>query len=200
VGRQPSRRAAVRQAVREATEGSGAQVDLRLPVGREALLKALPDASVLFAFRLDEEILEVGTELDWVHLGISGVDQYLPPSVRREGLRLSNTRGIHGRHMTEYILGAILARSNSLFRCRDYQAARRWEPRELLPSLQTVAGTTMGILGLGAVGRELAKASRALGMRARSTSCTAPRTRTRSWGSATGWCCSSRSPARPGAT
>lgn len=165
VGRQPSRKAAVRQAVREATEGTGAQVDLRLPVGRDALLAALPEARVLFAFRLDEEVLAAGADLDWVHLGISGVDQHLPPSIRREGLQLTNTRGIHGRHMTEYILGAILARSNSLFRCRDYQAARRWEPRELLPSLQTVAGTTLGILGLGAVGRELAQAARALGMR-----------------------------------
>lgn len=169
VGRQPSRRAAVRQAVREAFGKLKRTYELRLPVGRNQLLEVLPGAEVLFAFRLDQEILDRGEDLTWVHLGISGVDGHLPPGARREGLRLTNTRGIHGPHMTEYILGVILAHSNRLFRCRDYQWNRRWEPRELLPSLSSVSGTTLGILGLGSVGLELARKAKALDMQVLAT-------------------------------
>ncbi len=165
VGREPSRKAAVRQAVREALGDLPIEPEIRFPVGRPQLLESLPGAEALFAFRLDEEVLQAGSSLRWVHLGISGVDENLPPSSSREGLVLTNSRGLHGPYMTEYVLGVVLARSKCLFQLRDDQREHRWEPRRHLPSIRTVVGTTMGLVGFGAVGRHLAPRAKALGMR-----------------------------------
>lgn len=165
VGREPSRRAALHQAVRDAFEGIPRQFDLRLPVGRSQLLEMLPGSDVLFSFRLDDEILEAGCDLRWIQLGVSGVDQNLPSGIESRKILLTNTRQIHGRHMTEYVLGVILAHSNALFRCRDSQRARSWASRSLLPTISSVQGSTMGILGLGSVGKTLAQAASGLGMR-----------------------------------
>lgn len=165
VGREPARKAAVRQAVRQALVGTPYEAELRLPVGRPQLVESLPGAEVLFAFRLDEEILLTGSDLAWVHLGVSGVDQYLPPAVHRPGLTLTNTRGIHGRHVSEYVLGIILGHARGLFRARDMQWEHDWQPRELVPRIRLVAGTTLGIVGLGASGAELAVHAKALGLK-----------------------------------
>lgn len=173
VGREPSRRAEVRQAVREALEGTNYRADLRLPVGREGVLEALPGAEVFFGFRLDDPMLEAGSDLTWVHLGVSGVDSILPPLASREGLVVTNSRGLHGAYMTEYVLGVILAQSKALFRGRDHQRERDWAPRELLPRIRSVEGGTLGILGLGSVGRHLAPRAQALGMRVIGTKRTA---------------------------
>lgn len=165
VGREPSRRASVRQAVREALEGTAFEPELRLPVGRPQLIEALPGAQVLFSFRLDEEMLLAGKSVRWAHLGVSGVDQHLPPAVHRDDLVLTNCRGIHGRPMAEYVLGVILGHAKGLFRARDMQWDHVWEPRDLVPQIRPVQGTTLGIVGLGASGRELAVLANALGMR-----------------------------------
>lgn len=164
VGREPSNKAAVRQAVRAALEDLPVEPELRLPVGRAQLLEALPGAQVYFGFRLDEEILAAGQDLEWVHLGISGVDSHLPPEAGRKGLLYTNSRGLHGAYMSEYVMGVVLAHSKCLLHFRDEQKERRWDPSRWLPRIRTVEDTTMGLVGLGAVGRHLAPCAKAMGI------------------------------------
>jgi phosphoglycerate dehydrogenase-like enzyme len=166
VGRKPSRIAEIRQAVRKAYQGlEEVNHELRLPTDRQQLLEFLPGTEVLFTFGLDDEILEAGQDLKWIHLGVSGVDRHLVPGVHRPGLQLTNSRGMHTTAMSEFVLAAMFAQGNALLNFRDCQRTRCWEPRKHLPSFRTLAGTTLGILGLGAVGQTLAVKAEALGMR-----------------------------------
>lgn len=131
--------------------------------GARAPREQLAEAQVLITepTSVNEDLLREAPALRWVHMLTSGTDgveglRSLPPEAV-----LTNTRGIHAAAMSEAALMAILALSRDLPRAIRNQALHVWErwPSALLE------GKTVGILGLGAIGRALAVKCSALGMR-----------------------------------
>jgi phosphoglycerate dehydrogenase-like enzyme len=81
---------------------------------------------------------------------------------------LTNGRGLHAVSMAEHALGLMLAFARKLHLSRDLQHARRWGQVGLWtepPPFGQLAGGTLGLVGLGAVGSALAARAAALGMR-----------------------------------
>jgi len=70
---------------------------------------------------------------------------------------------VHGEAIAEHVFALLLAHTRRLREVFQYQDARRWGHREL--TVPAVAGRTMGILGLGTIGAEVARRAVAFGMR-----------------------------------
>jgi len=108
--------------------------------------------------------------LKWVQLHMAGVNAlHDHPLYTKSALPLTTTSGVHAATIAEYALAVMLALAHRVPRMVEWQArggwppdARRWElfvPTEL-------RGATLGIIGYGSIGRELARmATSALGMR-----------------------------------
>jgi phosphoglycerate dehydrogenase-like enzyme len=96
--------------------------------------------------------------LRWVHLVSAGADGY--PAWLFDGVPVSCARGPSAAPMAEYAIAAIFAAAKSL---PDLWVNDPlfWRPRQL----GSVAGSTLGIFGFGAVGRAIAVKALALGMR-----------------------------------
>jgi phosphoglycerate dehydrogenase-like enzyme len=77
------------------------------------------------------------------------------------GITLTCARGTHRVQMSEHILAALFLCSKDLAAIVLDQTERRWR-RRVNP---TLAGATLGILGLGAIGAEVARLASLLGMR-----------------------------------
>lgn len=130
----------------------------------DAMVRLIPTAEVAFTSRLTAEAFEAAPALRWVHSPAAGVGSMLFPAMKASPVVLSNSRGMNAAAVAEHALLLMLAAARRLPEAVRAQAQRRWISSELsgLPSLR---GRTLLIVGLGAIGRELARMASALGMR-----------------------------------
>jgi phosphoglycerate dehydrogenase-like enzyme len=117
-------------------------------------------AEILLTHRISDDSMKKALKLQWIQATTTGVDYLVNlPSLRKEVL-LTSTRGIHGPQMSEMAILLMLALSRNLPRVIQNQARRVWDrwPGKLLYQKKA------GIVGLGAVGKEIAKKCKAFGM------------------------------------
>ena len=130
----------------------------------EAMVRLIPSAEVAFTSRLTEQAFAAAAALRWVHSPAAGVGSLLFPAMRSSPVVLSNSRGMNAVAVAEHALMLMLASARRLPEAVRAQAERRWIANALsgLPSLR---GRTLLVVGLGAIGRELAGMASRLGMR-----------------------------------
>jgi phosphoglycerate dehydrogenase-like enzyme len=136
--------------------------------GREPFLDALPGAQALIGGGLNRDTFPLARELEWVQTASAGVGHLLFPELVESPVVVTNARGVFSVPMAEHVLAVMLALVRKLHLSRDYQRQREWGQRALwldTPGMSELEGRTLGIVGLGSVGSELARRARALGMR-----------------------------------
>ncbi len=108
----------------------------------------------------DALVQEMGN-LRWLHVTRGGVNAYLTAAVKARPIQVTGSKGIHGGVFSEFALASIFALAKKLPQCMEAQRQGKWQ--RLIP--EEVAGKTLGIVGLGTVGSELAVKAKALGLR-----------------------------------
>ncbi len=124
------------------------------------------DAQYLLTYgNFDDEIkaeeLKQLPNLKWIHVLSSGTEQ-LPESVITEkGILITSSKGIHAIPISEYVLYAILhfAKKNTEF--RKLQDEMKWS---YTLDMSEIHGKTLGVLGTGAIGSDIAKKAKTFGM------------------------------------
>ncbi len=147
-----------RDAVTAAIERTGRSV---VHVGAGDLGARLPEIEILFADAPPRTDWSRAQRLRFLQLMGSGVDALWPATGLPDDVVIANARGVHLPEMRDHALALMLALERELPRFAAQQAAREWKP----VAAGTLAGKTVAILGLGEVGRSLAAACAALGMR-----------------------------------
>lgn len=149
---------------------------------RRALERAgLADRMVIEALRFDQQpsqeqlartelmlarqapagLLPKMSRLRWIQAITVGVDGWISLPDLRPDIALTCARGTHRVQMPENILGALFHLTKPYAQAAFDQRERRWVRRVS----ETLAGKTLGILGLGAIGQELARKAQALELR-----------------------------------
>ncbi len=127
----------------------------------EAQLAGLvEEMDILLAFRIPDELLQRARRLQWIQSLATGVDYIVNlPSLRSEVL-VTSTRGIHGPQMSEMAFLLMLALSRDFPRMVRNQERGIWDrwPTHLLE------GKAVAILGVGLIGKEIARKCKAFGM------------------------------------
>jgi phosphoglycerate dehydrogenase-like enzyme len=134
----------------------------------ERIMQELPDTDILFAFQLRPEQIQAASKLKWIHTGIAGLTWILIPEVVNSDIIVSNSKGVHAIPMAEHTLALMLQFSRRLVRCLEDQRQAIWRRRRILESrtpFNELHGKTLGVLGIGTIGSEVAKRARAFGMR-----------------------------------
>jgi phosphoglycerate dehydrogenase-like enzyme len=106
-------------------------------------------------------VLQHAPALPWVHSRSAGLDRVLVPELVSGPALLTNGRGVFGPALAEFAIAALLFFAKDLRRLVLAQRAGRWEPFDMQP----LAGRTLGVVGYGDIGREVARRAHALGMR-----------------------------------
>jgi phosphoglycerate dehydrogenase-like enzyme len=110
---------------------------------------------------LPDEFVQQMTNLKWLHVTRGGVNTYLTPTVKARPIQVTGSKGVHGTVYSEFALACIFALAKKLPKCWEAQGQKRWTK----PAPMEVEGKTLGIVGLGTVGSELARKAKALGLR-----------------------------------
>jgi phosphoglycerate dehydrogenase-like enzyme len=133
---------------------------------QKALEAAMADAEIAFTARIDRQMLASARRLVWVQSPAAGVGSMLTPEMTASRVILTNMRGVRARAMAEHVLGVTIALARQLPLAMREQAAHRWSGDRLEHvGIRTLQGRRMGIVGLGAIGREVAKIAVPFGMR-----------------------------------
>lgn len=99
-------------------------------------------------------------QLEWIHVAAAGVDSLLFDDLVDSEVVVTNAQGTFDRPIAEFVLAAVLSRAKDFPRSLRFQHQRHWEHRET----QKVAGLTALVIGTGAIGREIARLLRAVGV------------------------------------
>lgn len=106
--------------------------------------------------------------LRWVQLYSAGPDQVLAHPLFASGVTFTTTSGIHAVAIAEYVLTMTLAWFHRLPGLLQWQQRGAWPERSERAALFTgeeIRGKTLGVIGYGSIGRELARLATAFGMR-----------------------------------
>src|SRR5262245_54048157 len=114
------------------------------------------------AVQVDAALLENANRLRVIGRAGVGVDNIDLDAATRKGIAVMNTPGANAVAVAEHTLGMMLAMARHLCRADALMHAGEWEKKSLQGS--ELRGKTLGIVGLGRIGMEVARRARALGM------------------------------------
>lgn len=132
------------------------------------LAREIVDADALCSLRMTSELFRAARRLNWIHSSAAGIGGLMIPEVLASDVLITNARGIYSPVIAEHTLGVILVFSRRLLDAYRFQLQHRWDGEalwSLKPSMGVVVGKTLGLIGFGSIGQEIAKRARALGMR-----------------------------------
>ncbi len=142
---------------------------------REALLAALPEADALFALpptdRLDREALALAPKLKVISGFGVGYDYVDVAEATRRGILVCNTPGVLAETTADQAWALLLAAARNTVQGDRYVRSGAWQgynPALLLGA--EVHGSTIGIIGMGAIGAAVARRANGFGMRVLYTS------------------------------
>ncbi len=135
----------------------------------DEFLARLQEADVLCSYWLPDNWRALTKRLRWLQCSGAGVDSLLPTGILDEesGIVVTTAVGINTTPIGEYVFGSML-----MFN-RTWPEMVRLQDRHVWPRSVTwyklggreLAGQTLGIVGLGSIGRRVARLGRAFGMR-----------------------------------
>ncbi len=123
--------------------------------------KAAPQTEIILGYLLPEKLLKRAEKLRWIQLMSAGVDQLLSSPYLRDDVLITTARGVHSPQMAEYVLGAMVALARNFPQMVRNQSEHIWKQW----TGTTLAGKTLGLVGFGAVGAEIARLARAFSMK-----------------------------------
>jgi len=129
---------------------------------KEKLDLLIQQAEVIYGWihHFPRNLMDRASRLKWIQTMTAGVDQ-LPEEILKSRVKITNASGIHGTSMGEVVLEMMLMFVKDAPACFQMKQNREW--KRYKPKL--LRGQTAGILGLGAVGREIARLCKAFDMK-----------------------------------
>ena len=147
------------RAVEEATRAAGCQVVLARD--RETQMVEIEDADAAFGY-VEPEVLARAKQLRWLQSVGAGVDRQLYPEFIAAPVTLTSEKGLVGNQLAEHAFALLLALTRGI---GTAIRVRRWEERiRIRTAAWELTGRTMGVIGLGGTGVEVARRAAAFGM------------------------------------
>src|SRR6266566_6393158 len=114
------------------------------------------------AVQANAALLEKASKLRVIGRAGVGVDNIELEPATRKGIAVMNTPGANAVAVAEHTIGLMLSMARFLPRANELMHAGKWEKKSLQGT--ELRGKTLGVVGLGKIGLEVAKRARAFGM------------------------------------
>ena len=147
--------------IRDAAAG----IEVINAASEEEARREIADADALYG-NITPDLLRAAPKLRWIQAGRAGLEQYVFPELVESAVTLTNMRGIYNDHIADHVYGFVLAFARGLHISLRRQQRREWNPQ--VPVLD-LTDCTLGILGLGGIGEEVARRGKTSGMRVLAT-------------------------------
>jgi phosphoglycerate dehydrogenase-like enzyme len=136
-------------------------LDIYAPQTEAEILKLLPEVNIFLANPpIAQNYINQAKKLVWMQSIFAGIDLMLQTNLRKDYI-LTNVKNVYGQIMAEYVLAYILFFEKKIHENIKWQKQNKWNQFPY----HSVAGRTIGIMGTGSIGQEIALASKNLGLR-----------------------------------
>ncbi|WP_026693442.1 D-2-hydroxyacid dehydrogenase [Peribacillus kribbensis] len=144
--------------------GEYPSVDFRFRASIEESKADLPHAEVLVTYGEDllNEHLAKTEMLKWIMVVSAGLEKMPLEDIQKKKILVTNAKGIHKIPMAEYTMGRLLEYEKKMKELHILQNARHWQREH---SFGEISGKTIGVLGTGAIGSEIARLAKAFRMK-----------------------------------
>lgn len=144
-------------------------------------LREIVDADAFFG-KLTPELLRAAQKLHWVQSPTASLEHFLFPELVEHPCQVSNMRGLFSDVIADHVMGMVICFARNLHLYIRQQTEQRWEPiggelarsnfvsgpgvvNDIDRANMQLSDCTMGIVGVGAIGAEIARRASAFNMR-----------------------------------
>ena len=121
------------------------------------------DFLLLFPGRLSGAVLKAAKNVKLIQLVSAGFDELDLELCRKLGIQVANNGGTNAQDVAEHTVALILGVYRRLVDLDTFARTNRWDELEIGLSTHTISGKTVGIIGLGHIGRQVARLLRGFG-------------------------------------
>jgi len=154
---------------------AGFTVDVKPTITADELKKTISNYDALIVrsrTKVTKEILDAGKQLKLVGRAGAGLDNIDINAAEKKGIKVLNTPEAPAEAVAELTIGLILALARSIPSANKAMKEGRWTKKDLTG--WELKGKTLGTIGLGNIGKQVAKIAKAFGMKILITKRTPP--------------------------
>src|SRR5262244_3911668 len=135
------------------------------PSGPDELIERIREAEIVINIRATSaftaDVMESCSKLRLISIWGTGTDHVDLPAANTRGIQVTNTPRVSATAVAEHTLGLMFTVAKNMV-CVDQQVRQGDWPRSMVMQLR---GKTLGLIGTGAIGTEVAKLAKGIGMR-----------------------------------
>ncbi|WP_257350810.1 D-2-hydroxyacid dehydrogenase [Pseudalkalibacillus decolorationis] len=156
--------AKIRYSIQDHLKGKYPELQFHFCKNMEEAKGDLAKAEILITYGEDltPELIEAANHLKWIHVISAGLDKMPFQAIKKQEILVTNAREIHKIPMAEYTIAMMLQVVRNIPLMLESQANRVWNQRIKMDELH---GKTLGVLGAGAIGSEVARLAKAFNMK-----------------------------------
>lgn len=130
-------------------------------VTNEKLNSLLADTDVIFGFDVPNNLIRRAPNLKWIQAISAGVDHILIDDILKSPVVITTIKGVSSTAIAEFIFGIALIMVKQLSLCFQLKQSKSWQKYRT----GTLFSRTLGIVGYGHIGREIARLAKAFKMK-----------------------------------
>ena len=135
------------------------RLEIHSAVHPEETLDFIEEAEIILSWKIPDELLKRAGRLKWFSSTAAGNENLVKNPHLPEKVILTKAT-VYGEMMAEYVFAYLLYFSRDLSKYFGDQAKRLWDQKRP----ERLRGKTLGLLGLGSVGKEVARRGKQFGM------------------------------------
>lgn len=129
----------------------------------EEAVHQIADADAYYG-RITPAMFAAARRLRWIQTPIAGLEGYFFPEVAHSDVVVTNMRGVYSDHIADHVFAYVLCFARGFHELMRRQIRHEWAGGWQVPIIH-LADTTLGIVGLGGIGEEVARRGAACHMR-----------------------------------
>ncbi len=138
------------------------EADFLICTNREEMEKAAPEAEIaLVGMTFPLDVFKKMPKLEWIQVMAAGVEGYFKNAEQFKYIPVCRITGAFGKYMAEYVLAYILFFCQDIRRVLRAQQEKKWDHFRM----DFIHQKTLGVMGLGHIGRVVAQKAKDAGMK-----------------------------------
>ncbi len=130
----------------------------------ESVKREIQDADVMLCWKITPDVFACARRLKWIQFGSAGIDHTIFPELLNSDVILTTLAGIHRVVVAEHVFALMLALARRLNMSSVFQLEHKYDRTEIAATADVLAGKTLGIIGLGRIGLNIARLGKAFEM------------------------------------
>lgn len=141
------------------------QIDYVFCPSQKVLAEQIVDADIAVCFSISPDVFSRAQKLSWLHFGSDGIDHTWFHGLQVSDVLITHAESITTIPMAESVFGHLLYLNKQYNMVQRFRQSREWMQWQIAARIRILNGQTLGIIGTGQVGSQIAQMAKAFGMR-----------------------------------